>query len=139
MDHTRVEFCQLCHWLCWPVRWDWVCALSDNPANCSEDLKRAVDRYDDLLAVLPADFNENAELYPTFLAEMEVGLKFLARVGGKRHDAAFWQKQFNRFVDLLWSFAGEDDDGDRDKRHVQAANALKPAAGAAKPSEEHLG
>lgn len=136
---TRAEFNQLCHWLCWPVRWDWVCELRAHPGFFSEELERAFERYDDLLAVLPADFSENAEFYPTFLSEMDTGLRFLACAGGKRHDAAFWSEQHARFLDLWWDFDGEEDDEDRDGKHVQAANALKPAAGAAKPSEEHLG
>jgi hypothetical protein len=102
---TRAEFNQLCHWLCWPVRWDWVHALRGGPAPYSgadrEQLERAFEHYDDLLAELPADFNEHPESYFEFLVQLERGLWFLARRGGNRHDAAFWLEKAERFV-ALW-------------------------------------
>jgi hypothetical protein len=52
MDHTRAEFNRLANWLCWPVRWDWVCELRAHPDLYSEQLERAFERYDNLLAVL---------------------------------------------------------------------------------------
>lgn len=103
MDHTRVEFCQLCRWLPWPVRWEWVCALNSEPPYEGPDrekLERSFAFYDAMLAMLPADFNECPNWYPAFLTELQRGLVFIAQHGGKRHSPQFWQHQLERFTEL---------------------------------------
>lgn len=158
---TRTEFNQLCHWLCWPVRWDWVHALRGDLTPCTGDyrdqMKRAFERYDDLLAELLADFNEHPESYFEFLVQLERGLWFLSRHGGHRHDAVFWREKAERFV-ALWDEIDPPIDLDKEEEEEEEsigtnqlvtvarnmfndidAKEQEPAAGAAKPSEEHLG